>query len=107
MKKTLGTPVATRRLKVEGPNGPVVEIRIGKPRKEPSGQWVCAFEIAGLEHGGTTLVHGVDALQALALTFVAARRLLRESSRQFTWIGGEGNDGGIPFSIPEVLGTPF
>ena len=107
MKNELGTPVATRRLKTEISGNPVVELRIGKPRKEASGQWTCPFEIAGLEQGGITFVRGIDGLQALVLTFVAARRVLRESNRKFTWIGGEGYDGGLPLSIPEVLGTSF
>ena len=107
MKNELGTPVATRRLKTEISGGPVVELRIGKPRKETSGQWTCPFEIAGLEQGGITFVRAIDALQALVLTFVAARRVLRESKQKFTWIGGEGYDGGLPLSIPEVLGTSF
>ncbi len=85
---TLGTVIATRELTVDGPNRPRrVVLRIGKPRRQRTGEWACLFGVTGLGRQSVHRAYGEDAVQALQLALEAIRIHLDTSPRSVTWLG--------------------
>lgn len=100
--------IAERRLWVEGEPDKAVILRIGKPRPDPKGDWVCPVHVQGLlndtqQQSG----YGVDAVQALMNALEAARYMLDRSGLALTWSGGEPGDAGVPRLVPAFFGLTF
>lgn len=85
---TLGTIIATRQLTLDGPDGarPVI-VRIGRPRRQRTGEWACPFRIAGLGRQRLDHAYGEDAFQALQLALEAIRIQLETARQKVTWLG--------------------
>jgi hypothetical protein len=93
--KELGQVIAERRLEATSTTGRRREVvaRIGTPRPdpEPPGDWLCPYQVTGLDDDAVTYAHGVDSLQALALcirgTSIALETRARRADVQLTWLG--------------------
>lgn len=95
--RTLGTPIAERKLRFIGRNrrGRIVNVRFGLPIRAPRAQrrdpWWCPVQITGL--GGRSLrpIAGEDSLQSLILALEFVTRVLpAEASRcggRLEWLG--------------------
>jgi hypothetical protein len=73
MEIVLGEVIAERHLEWadEGTPSEGVVVRIGKPvrDKDPDGDWLCPIQIIGLGRDHVRAAFGVDAVQALSLSF--------------------------------------
>jgi hypothetical protein len=98
--------IAERRLRVRGRAPRYVTVRLGMPKRS-GGEWVCRFEISGLDTVLTHPVRGTDALQALALAIEAVRVTLKETGQHLTWEGGERGDPGIPLVVTTAFCAAF
>ena len=61
-------------------------LRIGKPRRERTGEWACPFRITGLGSQGLRRAFGEDAVQALQLALEAIRGQLETCGRSVKWL---------------------
>ena len=102
----LRSVIAKRQLQGERPSQ-IAVLRIGKPRKEPSGDWYCPYEISGIGLQGVRKARGIDGLQALLMAIEAARTTLDEHESEWTWEGGEEGESGIPRLVPTFYGKEF
>jgi hypothetical protein len=101
--RTLGRAVAVRRLRVPRHPGQVVTIRIGVPRRLGGGwDWGCPVEISGMGAPRLRYVFGIDAFQALQLSFdYIAIRTAAAKPRPFLF---DKDDGGcVTRSLPTYL----
>jgi hypothetical protein len=70
---TLDDVIATRTYDVLGAHGAVerqVHVRIGRPTQEPTGEWLCPYQITGLGFDRVFGALGMDAIQALQSVMV-------------------------------------
>ena len=102
----LGSLVAERQLQGELPSQ-IAVLKIGKPRKEPGGDWYCPYRISGIGFQGVRKARGIDALQALLMAIEAVRTILDEHETKWTWEGGEEGESGIPRVVPTFYGKEF
>jgi len=107
MPLKLGQIVAERVLTVEFKRRKSVIVRIGMPRKATSQDWMCPFQISGIEGSRVYPAYGVDAVQALQLAFEAVRLQLMRYRVRATWVGGEKGDPGFPQMVPIGFGRAF
>lgn len=94
MEIVLGEVIAERHLEWAddgGPSGGVV-VRIGKPVRDPDpgGDWLCPVEVVGLGADDVRAAWGVDAVQALTLSFQMIHADLlaeqRRAGRTLRWL---------------------
>jgi hypothetical protein len=107
VKRALGPVVGIRELREVGGARKVVTVRLGKPRKDPRGDWICPYQVNGLGRNGVQEAHGVDALQALQLALEGIRTALDRSGKSLSWTGGEPGDTGFTRSVPAFFGLDF
>lgn len=69
--------------------------------------WCAEFAISGLRKEIKGRAFGIDSLQALLLAAQALRLRLEGLGVQFSWLGGEAGDSGIPRVIPNSYGLAF
>ena len=102
------TPIAKRRLSVDGDPGRTVMITIYVPRLDPDPalDWRCDFEIRGAvdesEHG-----NGIDSLQALVNAIQGVRKYLDDSGLVLTWNGAEPGQHWVPYTVPQFFDLAF
>lgn len=99
--------LATRELIDEAVPKGTLKAQIGAPEQLRDDEWRCRFRIEGLDKGKVHYAHGMDAIQALINTVESMARLIRESERQLTWMGGEPGDSGFRRQVPIYLGPKF
>ncbi len=104
MPRPFGPILATRTLSRTIAGGRAVVIRIGKPRRAPSGDWECPYQILGVGSGRPRRALGLDPIQALLLTFVGIRYDLKRTGAALTWLGEPG-DLGLPALVPDGFGV--
>ncbi len=77
-----------------------VVLRIGRPRPDPEGDWLCPVQVVGLEDDAVMNVNGIDAVQALLLAMQMAGARLTHPPRgvTVTWMGMP--DVGLPLPGP-------
>lgn len=77
-----------------------VVLRIGQPRRDPHGDWMCPIQVVGLDYDNVMEVNGIDAVQALYLAMQIAGAKLTYPPRgvTVTW-KGERNVG-LPLPNP-------
>ena len=99
-ERGVANPIAVRRYRVAGAeqSGEDVVLTLGKPRRDPRGEWYCSVLIeVGGQGRRRTRVRGYDALQALQLALRFARRSLDALGRPLLWLeDGTPGDVGIP-----------
>lgn len=71
----------------KGPKS-LIHVRIAQPERVSAGEWRCPFEIRGAGLSGISYARGVDALQALDLSYFIIRRQLDSLKLNLTWEGG-------------------
>lgn len=105
----VANPIAVRRYRVIGEPAREVVLTIGKPRPDPDsrGDWYSTVLIEGLPRERRKRVHGVDAVQALQLAMVYARRKIEASGLRLTLYGAEADDFGLPHPVPSYDGSGF
>jgi hypothetical protein len=93
---------AERELRMVGADPHSVFVRLGRPRRQETGEWGCPVQILGLGRDQHHLVFGEDSMQALqiALSFVAT--MLRGSDN-LTWSDSPADGTGFHRTIPETL----
>lgn len=108
MKLTnVGDVIATRALTLRGDDGDKeIVIVIGKPRPFDGGtDFLCPYQIRGMERKKVTYAGGVDAVQALelALAKIGAELYTSEAAKsgKLRWDGGDAGDLGFP--VPATL----
>jgi uncharacterized protein DUF6968 len=100
MASTLGKIIATREFSAKRPTGTVrVLVRIGWPRRRPTGEWACPFQVTGLGRQKIKQAFGIDAFQAVQLVFQAIRLEL-ESKKHKVTSHGLGLETVLPRPIP-------
>jgi hypothetical protein len=82
-------------------------VRLGKPRKAPTGEWACPFQVAGLGQRGIQYGYGEDAIQSIGTALQGIRVTLDRSRATLAWVGGEAGWTGFERSIPTSLGVAF
>ena len=98
--------VAQRHFQAVGGDGArrEVVVSIGQPRSDPRfrGDWSCVHQISGLGDEVTRTVVGIDAIQALMLTFrmvaITLRHIQATQGLRITWLDEE--DLGLPMPGP-------
>jgi hypothetical protein len=103
----LGPVLGVRELKVVGSPRKTVIVRLGKPRKEPTGEWACPFQITGLGQRGVQHGYGEDGIQAVGNALQGVRVTLDRSRAKLSLFGGEPGWTGFERSIPTSLGVAF
>jgi uncharacterized protein DUF6968 len=101
--RKLGRAIAVRRLRVPGHPRRAVTIRIGVPRRLGGGwDWGCPVEVSGMGAPRLRYVFGIDAFQALQLSFdYIAIRTAAAKPRPFLF---DREDGGcVTRSLPTYL----
>ena len=99
MPSRLGKVVATRQLRTADRERRKVIVRLGQPRREPDGSWICPFQITGLGRLRVNAGHGVDAFQAIHNALEGIRIMLEEGRRKLTW-GDIGHHGFPRYVLP-------
>ena len=73
-----------------------VTARLGRPVREPTGEWSCSIEVNGPEVRHQSKAFGEDSFQALVLGLSKLRIVLRTERklRSLSWLGqaGDGMD---------------
>lgn len=64
---TLGPVIAVRTFELEG--GGAVTLKIGQPQELEEHHWCCPWQLVGTGNEAIHAAHGIDAVQALQLTF--------------------------------------
>ncbi len=73
-----------------------VSLRIWRPYRS-SRDYVCQYEIRGLEEFKAGRVMGIDTLQALLMAIVAIQNQLRPYRNRLSWAGSDDADDGLPY----------
>lgn len=107
MSYELGEVVGERTLHCGRPQRKRITVRVGTPRKAEDVDWVCPYQIKGLDRSRVDLARGLDALQALMMALEAIRLRLEQDGLQCTWQGGEEGDAGFPRVVPAFFGPEF
>jgi len=71
--------IATRILDVLDDAGSAsrqLEVRMGRPRIEPTGEWAIAYQVVGLDQDAVYTVFGFDAIQAFQAALLVIGGLL-------------------------------
>src|SRR4051812_14714818 len=104
--RRVANPIAVRRYAVADEPGREVVLTIGKPRKDPlpNHDWSCSVLIEGIPNERRRRVHGIDAVQALRMAMVYARRELDASGLPLMWLDNEPGDVGLPLPAPACCG---
>jgi hypothetical protein len=105
-KRVFGPIVAVRELR-EVTSSRKIIIKIAKPRKEKTGDWVCAYSLAGSGKHEIQYAYGIDAFQAIFMALEGIRGMLDDSTICLKWSGGEAGDTGFPRMIPGFFGLQF
>jgi hypothetical protein len=100
------TAIAARELRAMD-SDKIVEVRLGRPTRAGRKDWICGFQIIGLNDDRIRRAAGADALQALVLALKGIRHTLENCGHSLTWIGGEHGDHGVPRAIPTFFGRQF
>ena len=106
MAKYIRTIIAARELRSEPLANKRLTVILGKPRRSGK-DWVCQFQIKGLEDSEIRNAFGVDAIQALLGAFEGIRVALERSGEQHSWKGGKPGDPGFPRFVPTFYGLEF
>lgn len=88
--------VASRVLRLDGKRP--VSVRIWQPYRS-SRDYVCQYEIRGLEEPKVGRALGVDTLQALLMTIAAIQNQLRVYRNRLSWAGSDDGDDGLPYAM--------
>ena len=107
MKRAVRPLIGIRELREVGKARKIITVRVGKPRKDPRGDWVCLYQVSGLGRNTIQRTHGVDALQAVQLALEGIRTGLERSGKVLSWKGGEPGDTGFTRSVPAFFGRDF
>src|SRR4051812_38177476 len=107
MPLKLGRIVAVRVLTVEPKGRKRIIIRIGTPRKAIPRDWVCPFQISGIQGSRVYPAYGIDGVQALQLALEAVRLQLLRYRVRATWAGGEKADARFAQMVPMAFGRAF
>jgi len=100
--------LCVRDLAYETSNGTVtVKVAVGRPRQKGEGEYLCPFQIAGLDDSEVQHAYGIDCFQALILALDGIRSNLEKSGKTFTWAGGEKGEDGFPRFVPLSFGMEF
>lgn len=100
--------IIRRSLSVSDLTPKTITLTIYKPKEEPGSDWVCSFQIEGIEKEPIHQnAYGLDALQALLNALEGARLTLLSSNLSITWDGGNEGDIGIPRMIPMSYNSDF
>jgi len=105
----IASPIAQRVLATaENPNRSII-VSIGQPEldSDSTGDWLCRFQIEGIEDAGPHVVHGADSLQALLLAVEDVRRKLDDSGLLLVWQNNEPSNFCIPRMVPYLFGGTF
>jgi hypothetical protein len=106
-RRRVANPIVVRRYHVVDHPEHEVVVTIGKPRRHGN-DWRCSILIEGIHQARRKRVYGIDALQALQLSFEYIRKNLDRSGLVLTWdAGSEPGDVGIPRLIPSGWGLAF
>lgn len=98
--------LASRELQA-GDDGRTVTVSLGFPERDPQGtDWMCSFDITGLDEAVSDAGHGVDAMQALLMAFEGIRVTLDATGLTLSWLGGE-RETGFPQLVPTYFGPEF
>lgn len=84
-----------------------VKVAIGKPERKSENEFVCPFQVTGLETSETQYAYGVDCFQALIMALEGIRTKLEKSGMSLTWIGGQTGEHGFPRFVPSFYGPDF
>ncbi|MEW6296039.1 MAG: hypothetical protein AB1467_07195 [Candidatus Diapherotrites archaeon] len=84
-----------------------IKVLLGKPSKYQDTEFICAFQIIGLENSQIQYAHGEDSFQALIMALEGIRVTLNKSDKNLTWIGGEKGDHGFPRFVTMSFGLAF
>src|SRR5262249_15629501 len=98
----LGDVIPTRELSTAGRPPRRVTVRMGYPRQEPTGDWVCPFQISGIGKQRVNAGHGVDAFQAIQNALEGIRFVIEDSGRELSWL--DSGQHWFPRFVPQVLG---
>jgi len=100
--------LCVRELKNEtSDNRDIVTVSIGKPERRNEGEFLCPFQVVGLENSDLQYAYGVDCFQALIMALEGIRAILEKSGKSLTWIGGQKGDHGFPGFVPSFYGLDF
>ncbi|MDI6760533.1 MAG: hypothetical protein QMD05_06870 [Candidatus Brocadiaceae bacterium] len=102
-------PICERKL-IEIENGSkkkAVTVRLGRPKKLQKDEWICTFQISGLEDSRVQHAYGTDGFQSLIMALEGIRVALEKSGKNFLWEGGEKGDTGFPRFVPMFFGLEF
>lgn len=105
----LGRAVARRVLGEAGAPNRRITLSLGIPRRVDQEEWQCPIRIEGLENSPIAdSAPGVDSLSALLLGAECIRWHLKQSGRDFSWLGDSELMGtGIPLQVPIGFGKEF
>jgi hypothetical protein len=106
-RRRVANPIVVRRYHVADHPEHEVVVTIGKPRPHGA-DWRCSVLIEGIHEARCKRVYGIDALQALQLSFEYVRKNLDRSGLVLIWdAGSEPGDVGIPRLMPSGWGLAF
>jgi hypothetical protein len=106
-RRGLGPVLGARELQIVGLPRKTVIVRLGKPRKQPTREWACPFQVTGLGQRGVQHGYGEDGIQAVGNALQGIRVALDRSRTNLAWVGGEAGWTGFERSIPTSLGVAF
>lgn len=89
----------------EAHTGKKVTARLGRPIFDPTKDWYCLNEIAGLEEGKTARTYGVDPFQAIVMSLVRFRVIFEKEAGEFRSPNGSSPYTVFPKDIPWVYGS--
>ena len=100
----LGTAIAIRQLTQVENSRKKISVALGRPRRVGTTEWVCRFQIRGLDDSSIKNAFGVDALQALLNAVEGSRVCLEKTARPFeSPLGIEFFMWPAPLRIPHTL----
>src|SRR5262245_58629916 len=101
---------AERELRMLGDDPHPVFVRLGRPRRQKTGEWGCPVQITGMGRDQNHLIFGEDSMQSLQLALSFVSTMLRVSDK-LTWFedpaAGTGFHRTIPETLPPALVAPI
>jgi hypothetical protein len=89
----------------ETQTGKKVTARLGSPIFDPTNDWYCLNEIAGLEEGKRARTYGVDPFQAIVLSLKRFRIIFEKEAGEFRSLMGSSPYTIFPKGIPWEYGS--
>ena len=99
--------IATRDFTVAHDPATRCTVQLGRPERQPTGEWSCPFRITGQVSHVVRHAYGEDSMQALQLAVDAIGMALRELPADVAWAGCEALGTGFPGSIPVLLPVEY